>query len=246
MNKTENISANPSRAIWFWGVGFLTLLILVTAIAIPLGQNYRAIKHVESLGGVEGFRRVVATEPNFMLKALPESWQEWLRNSLGEGIQTFETVVSITLINSSINDDDLRYLKRFTNPYYLSISNTKITDAGLIQLKGFTKLNVLCIYNSQITDDGLIHLKGFTNLIHLVISNAQITDDGLSHLKGRTNLKILDISRTQITDDGLIHLKGLTKLNYLHIHKTQVTKEGVAELQTALPNCKINYTSASP
>jgi len=36
-----------------------------------------------------------------------------------------------------------------------------------------------------------------------------------------------------------VHLKGLTKLQKLFLASTKVTDAGVADLQKALPNCKI-------
>ena len=44
---------------------------------------------------------------------------------------------------------------------------------------------------------------------------------------------------TKITDAGLVHLKGLTNLQELDLSRTRTTDAGVAELQKALPNCKI-------
>lgn len=44
---------------------------------------------------------------------------------------------------------------------------------------------------------------------------------------------------SQLTDAGLVHLVGLTNLQRLSLNDTQVTDAGVAELQKALPNCKI-------
>jgi hypothetical protein len=36
-----------------------------------------------------------------------------------------------------------------------------------------------------------------------------------------------------------VHLKGLTRLETLTLGGTKITDTGVAELQKALPNCKI-------
>jgi len=37
-----------------------------------------------------------------------------------------------------------------------------------------------------------------------------------------------------------VHLKGLNRLQPLYLYGSQVTDAGIAELQQALPNCKIN------
>ena len=66
-----------------------------------------------------------------------------------------------------------------------------------------------------------------------------MTDAGLAHLTGLENLKSLNLAANQVTDAGLVHLAGLTALEYLNLSRTQVTDVGVAELQTALPSCRI-------
>ena len=43
----------------------------------------------------------------------------------------------------------------------------------------------------------------------------------------------------RITDAGMVQLKELTSLEPLTLSETQVTDAGVAELQQALPDCKI-------
>ena len=75
---------------------------------------------------------------------------------------------------------------------------------------------------------------------YLNFSNRDITDANLISLKEMVDLKTLDISNTPITDAGLPHLKDLTNLTYLNLIETQITDSGVAELQKALPNCKIH------
>ena len=47
-----------------------------------------------------------------------------------------------------------------------------------------------------------------------------------------------------MSDAGLEHLKGLTKLGEVNLTSTKVTASGVAQLQKALPNCKV--TSDGP
>ena len=54
-----------------------------------------------------------------------------------------------------------------------------------------------------------------------------------------TNLSSLYLWGTQVTDAGLVHLKGLTNLICLELAEARGTDAGVAELQRALPNCKI-------
>ena len=59
------------------------------------------------------------------------------------------------------------------------------------------------------------------------------------YLKEFTKLVRLNLFNTQVTDAGLGHLKGMTHLQTLNLRGTKVTTTGVADLQKALPNCKI-------
>jgi hypothetical protein len=61
------------------------------------------------------------------------------------------------------------------------------------------------------------------------------------HLTGLMSLRSLRLPRTTISDAGLTHLRGLTNLERLSLEGTQVTDAGVAELQKALPDCKISH-----
>ena len=55
------------------------------------------------------------------------------------------------------------------------------------------------------------------------------------------NVISLSLIGTKITDAGLLRLKRLTKLQRLVLDFTKVTDAGVADLQKALPNCKISH-----
>jgi len=54
-----------------------------------------------------------------------------------------------------------------------------------------------------------------------------------------SELQWLVLMDTSITDAGLRHLRALTKLSRLDLEGTRVTEAGVAELQRALPQCKV-------
>ena len=60
-------------------------------------------------------------------------------------------------------------------------------------------------------------------------------------LKRLTSLKVLDLGGAGITDANLQQLKQLVNLKELSLDDNQVTAAGVAELQKALPDCKISH-----
>ena len=174
-----------------------------------------------------------------------------------------KAVVEVDLKRTMVTDSRLVHLKRLTAIRTLDLGMTNITGAGCRHLKHLDDLEVLILYHTNITDTGLVHFKGMTSLRKLYLSKTQITDAGLEHLGELTHLRLLDLSFTQITDAGLVHLKGLTSLQRLSLGNTKVTDRGlenlkgltnlqelylagtkstdagVADLQKALPNCKI-------
>jgi hypothetical protein len=147
----------------------------------------------------------------------------------------------LNLSGTKVTDGGLMHLKGLGKLQSLSLPN-QITDAGLVHLKRMSKLGTLNLGGTPISDAGLEHLKGLTKLQTLYLGNTLITDSGLVHLKGLTNLQTLNLGGTEISDAGLMHLKGLTNLQSLYIggFGPLITDAVVADLQKALPNCKIS------
>jgi len=77
-----------------------------------------------------------------------------------------------------------------------------------------------------------------TNLNWLALSNNQLTKLP-SEIENLTKLEGLYLGNNQFTDADLEQLKSLKSLEYLVLEDTNVTAEGVADLQKALPKCKI-------
>jgi len=75
----------------------------------------------------------------------------------------------------------------------------------------------------------------------LGFSFAGITNEGLKEVVAKLqNLTWLSLHGTQITDAGLKEVAKMKQLKELDLKNTKtITKEGVAELQKALPKCKI-------
>jgi len=76
-----------------------------------------------------------------------------------------------------------------------------------------------------------------------MLNSTSISDSGLEYLKDLKNLKDLQLRLTSVSDVGLQHLHGLKKLEDLDLQQTKVTPQGIADLQKALPNCKIESDS---
>ena len=67
----------------------------------------------------------------------------------------------------------------------------------------------------------------------------KVTDAGLKELADLKQLTTLELQSSPVTDAGLKELADLKQLTSLSLYQTQVTADGVADLQKALPGCKI-------
>ena len=83
------------------------------------------------------------------------------------------------------------------------------------------------------------HSGGFVDYERIPTSQFEILPNSLWPFYARITDVVL--SGTDVTDSELVHLKDLTQLEHLYLNNTQVTDAGVAELQRALPNCKIEH-----
>ena len=69
--------------------------------------------------------------------------------------------------------------------------------------------------------------------------------DAIKKLEGRVTVDkgtVVDLwlFSSRVTDAGLVHLKGMAGLKRLYLQYTKVTDADIAELQKALPDCKIS------
>lgn len=99
----------------------------------------------------------------------------------------------------------------------------------------------LILMGTPMSDAGMSHLSSLTNLTELNLANTNVGDAGLSHLSGLTRLTKLILRQTTVSDGGMSHLSGLSNLRVLYVMETQVSERGVAQVQAALPNCKIEH-----
>ena len=124
----------------------------------------------------------------------------------------------------------------------VDLSLTKATDAGLKELAGLKGLQRLVLDNTKVTDVGLKELAALKGLQTLDLNGCKgVTDAGLKELADLPGLEDLSLTFCEgVTDAGLKELAGLKGLRKLYLFGTKVTDAGVADLQKALPDCKIN------
>jgi ankyrin repeat protein len=92
---------------------------------------------------------------------------------------------------------------------------------------------------SDLTDADIPDLETLVDLEDLSLERSCASDIALSHLAGLKRLTSLNLRETRTTDRGTPWIKALRRLERLDLTDTLVTAAGIAELQSALPNCKI-------
>jgi len=151
--------------------------------------------------------------------------------------------------SSNLTDDHLLELKGIaraanklspTTPFLAQISSISvveqpITDTGLQHLA-----RMLYDRNdfTEASDETGLHSNKNAQ-ISLALGLTKITNDGLRVLRVMP-LRRLTLRGTEFTDASIEHLKTTSSLESIDLAGTKVTDMGIAELQKALPNCKIS------
>jgi Leucine-rich repeat (LRR) protein len=238
-----------------------TLLIFTVVCAIAAGRlgkrieqkrhEHEAVNEVLKSGGSVAYD-FVSGEP---------SGPAWLRSILGENF--FNEVVQLKLSGYEVTDQVCGNIKEFAQLENLRLSDSSITDAGLANFYGLTHLRQLelvridvtasCVENlkrladlqilnlegSHLNGTALANLQGLSQLTEVQLDRVLLFDDGLWSVRPLSQLTSLSLQDTQLTDAGLNKLKALTQLRNLDLTTNRVSDAGVADLQRALPQCKI-------
>ena len=102
-------------------------------------------------------------------------------------------------------------------------------------------LEELHLQGMRITDKDLKGLAKLTQVTKLYLWRTQITDAGLEEVGKLPKLTMLDLRETQITDTGLKEVAKLENLKEVWLHGARISYVGRAQLQKALPKCKISH-----
>jgi hypothetical protein len=143
--------------------------------------------------------------------------------------------------NKKLDDAGMAIFKDCANLEEFEIHDTKVTNDGFANIKGCTRLRILNLTGSRVTDAAMRQVGTCDNLTYLLVTGTQVTDAGLAHLKDCKKLTTFHGHRLPITDTGLAHLAAVRTLTLVGVSDSKVTAEGVKALQTALPNCKVNW-----
>jgi internalin A len=148
-------------------------------------------------------------------------------------------IVEVSM-GTDTTDKDLKELAAFKSIGTLVLNFSKITDAGMKDIAALKTLNGLRLTRTKVTDKGVKDLVALKNLTTLDLGGTDVTDATAKELTALKGLTVLQLGDTKVTDAGLKELATLKDLKLVDLILTaSVTDTGVAELQKALPKCKI-------
>jgi hypothetical protein len=104
----------------------------------------------------------------------------------------------------------------------------------------YSHLGVVVEMPANFEDEDLDQLCEIRRLAVLSFPGRQVSDDGLRTVSELRGLILLGLDGASISDSGLRNLEKMSTLRGLYLRGCpNVTEEGVAQLQKALPNCKV-------
>jgi uncharacterized membrane protein len=112
--------------------------------------------------------------------------------------------LSINLINTTKLDSALSLLKNLKKQIvWLKAGNTSIQDNDLKYLSDLHQLTKLNLENTTLTGEGLSHLQSLTNLQYLNVSNTKVTINSIKVLTPLKNLRTLILYQTKLDTTSL-------------------------------------------
>jgi serine/threonine protein kinase len=163
---------------------------------------------------------------------------DWLDDDVFNGLAELKGLRAIELISPELKGKGLHRLEKLESLYF---GGGELTVECMREIAQLPRLRYF--------QDGpypwtVEHCQAIakSRLNHLVAFNNDIDDAELAILAGMETLELASFFGNPITDAGLPHLKRLQRLKNLNLNSTRVTAAGVADLQQALPDCKIEWT----
>ena len=92
-------------------------------------------------------------------------------------------VIALDLSSTTMNDDDMVHLLKFTNLKSLKINETKITDEALKTIGQLENLRSLNLYGTDVSDTGIMLLSELKHLEKTYLWNTQVTPAGAENLR---------------------------------------------------------------
>jgi serine/threonine protein kinase/Leucine-rich repeat (LRR) protein len=121
----------------------------------------------------------------------------------------------------------------------LNLTTAGLNDDALAKLPKLASLKRLILDGNDIRGLESASLKEQPALSDLSLGCPTLGDLTAKNLAELKQLKRLSLAGSGLSDAGIKHLASLSNLESLDLRRTKATAAGIAELQRALPNCKI-------
>jgi len=194
-------------------------------IAIDCSQ----LKYLQNL---KGLKRLELRNSDFSDKELA-----YLKNLPLEYLD-----ISKTLVDGS----GLAVMKTLTHLVNLNLANNSLIPSATANLTGLPKLKELYLSSTNVGDSDMANVSKLKLLTHLKLAdNKKITDAGVASLATLPNLTMLELSGTSITIACAGDLKKMHNLKRLYISSPRLTATLVAQIQKAMPDCKVQQAVQS-
>ncbi len=176
-----------------------------------------------------------------------------------EEITEFASLRSLTMMGTSIADEQWNELDRLKELRDLDLWYTRITPAVASSIAGLAHLELLDLYGCTLPPDGFrfvaeLHelkylqffqrtlgkpldksdieiLAGLPKLNYLAFLNTPLTEGALASLGNARALEHLEIAVAPINTHDLAPLAGLPKLRSLNLERTGITNDALATLR---------------
>jgi hypothetical protein len=163
-----------------------------------------------------------------------------IRDRSGGRPKSLEGTGAVDFSGTQVTDAGLKELTCFPNVYAIVLQDTTVTGTGLKDLAPLKKLTFLDLRKTKVSDDALKDLALLEALDSVDLRDTSINDGGLKHLAAVKKLSVVSLNGPNITDASLKELANVKGLIAVYLYGgTMVTDAGVAELQKALPKCKV-------
>ena len=103
--------------------------------------------------------------------------------ALLEKLPKLSTLVSLTMNDMNLNDEDLDHIQSLTNLEMLELYGNNLTGASLDRLNGMQRLSHLDLDGNPITDESMVHVSNLSNLATLYLNSTEVTDAGIAKLQ---------------------------------------------------------------
>jgi len=135
--------------------------------------------------------------------------------------------------------------ERLTHFTHLNATGPEMTGAILNHIATLSTLETLDIGRFAFSGAELSKLFELPKLTRLWILNKSPGEEIIDVVSGFSKLTSLRISDCPVTDRGVRRLRRLSNLTELTLSGTRISSRGRAELQDALPNCRIQLENVS-